>query len=81
MSLINTYSAVILGLLLFLGVLLFVLRRGGSRRGWLALAVITVLSVITWFSLRPVQTENNNDTLQSLLAQGKFVLLEFQSPY
>lgn len=79
----NQYSAVFIAAALMLVAVVFVFSRKPRWQDTLALGVITAGLIAAWFILHPVQTPLMDDAkmVQSMIGQGKPVLLEFQSPY
>jgi hypothetical protein len=79
----NQYSFVFIAAAVALIAVIFVLSRKPRWQEALALGVITSGLVAAWFILHPVQTPlmDNAKIVQSMIGQGKPVLLEFQSPY
>ena len=82
MSLINHYSTLWgLGILFALATY-FLLRGERSAKKQIALALIGVALVATWFAIRPQSGSNEAaDTLRAAIGQGQPILLELQSPY
>ena len=82
-QLINQYSALwIAGAFLVL-VSLILFRQKPRVRDFVALGVVVIGLFLAWMLLHPTQTPLMEDarTVQSMIGQGKPVLLEFQSPY
>jgi hypothetical protein len=82
-KLINQYSALwIAGAFLVL-VSLILFRQRPKVRDFVALGVVVIGLLLAWVLLHPTQTPLMKDaqTVQSMIGQGKPVLLEFQSPY
>jgi hypothetical protein len=82
-QLVNQYSALWIAGAFLLLVALILFREKPKPRDFLALGVVTVGLVLAWIMLHPTQTPLMEDakTVQSMIGQGKPVLLEFQSPY
>jgi len=70
----NHYSALIIGALIFVVMVMVVRQRGGELSSWLVLAGTMVVYVGAWLALRPVAKT-------AMQAPGKPMLLEVQSPY
>ena len=83
LQILNQYSAVLIAAALFLAAAVALLRRQARWQEILALGVIAAGLVTAWLLLHPVQTPLMEDAkkVQSMIGQGKPVLLEFQSPY
>lgn len=79
----NQYSVVFIAAALMLVAVIFVVSRKPRWQDALALGVIAAGLIAAWFILHPVQTPLMDDAkkVQSMIGQGKPVLLEFQSPY
>lgn len=79
----NQYSFVFFAAAFMLVAVVFVISRKPRWQDMLALGVIATGLIAAWFILHPVQTPLMDDakTVQSMIGQGKPVLLEFQSPY
>ena len=79
----NQYSLVFIAAAIILIAVIVVLGRKPRWQDTLALAVIVAGLVAAWILLHPVQTPLMDDAkmVQSMIGQGKPVLLEFQSPY
>lgn len=82
-QLFNQYSAVLIAAALILAAALVVTIRKAQWYDYLALGIIIAGLIVAWLLLHPVQTPLMDDakTVQSMIGQGKPVLLEFQSPY
>lgn len=82
-QIINQYSAVIIAIALFLVAAIALLRHKVRWQEMLALGVLATGLMTAWLILHPVQTPLMEDAqkVQSMIGQGKPVLLEFQSPY
>ena len=82
-ELINQYSALWIAGAFLLLVSLLLFRQRPKVRDFVALGVVIVGLVVAWMLLHPTQTPLMDDakTVQSMIGQGKPVLLEFQSPY
>jgi hypothetical protein len=82
-TLINQYSALWIAGAFLLLVALILFREKPKARDFIALAVVALGLVLAWVMLHPTQTPLMDDakTVQSMIGQGKPVLLEFQSPY
>ena len=83
LQILNQYSAVLIAAALFLVAAVALLRHQARWQEILALGVIAAGLVTAWLLLHPVQTPLMEDAqkVQSMIGQGKPVLLEFQSPY
>jgi len=83
LQVLNQYSAVVIAAILMLAAVIFVFRHKPRWQEILALGVITAGLFTAWFTLHPVQTPLMEDAkkVQTMIGQGKPVLLEFQSPY
>jgi hypothetical protein len=79
----NQYSAVFIAAVLMLVAVVFVFSHKPRWQDALALGVIAAGLISAWFILHPVQTPLMDDAkkVQTMIGQGKPVLLEFQSPY
>ncbi|MFZ5821832.1 MAG: hypothetical protein ACOYYJ_18215 [Chloroflexota bacterium] len=83
-QILNQYSALwIAAALLALVVAATLFRHKPGARDFLALGAIFAGLAVAWLILHPVQTPLMEDAqkVQSMIGQGKPVLLEFQSPY
>lgn len=82
-QIVNQYSAVFIAAALFLVAAILLLRHKAHWQEILALSVLATGLITAWLILRPVQTPLMEDArkVQSMIGQGKPVLLEFQSPY
>ena len=82
-ELINQYSALWIAGTFLLLVTLLLFREKPKVRDFVALGVMVIGLVVAWMLLHPTQTPLMDDakTVQSMIGQGKPVLLEFQSPY
>ena len=82
-QILNQYSAVLIAAALFLVAAVALLRRQARWQEILALGVLAAGLVTAWLLLHPVQTPLMDDAkmVQSMIGQGKPVLLDFQSPY
>jgi hypothetical protein len=82
-QIVNQYSALWIAgaFLVLLSLILF--RQKPKASDFVALLVVIAGLAVAWFLLRPTQTPLMDDarTVQSMIGQGKPVLLEFQSPY
>jgi multisubunit Na+/H+ antiporter MnhB subunit len=81
--LINQYSALWIAGAFVLLVALILFRHKPKTSDFIALGVVIIGLVVAWILLHPTQTPLMDDakTVQSMIGQGKPVLLEFQSPY
>lgn len=79
----NQYSALWIAAALVLAVAFSLLRHKPGVRDFLALGVVVAGLTVAWLILHPVQTPLMEDAqkVQSMIGQGRPVLLEFQSPY
>lgn len=58
-----------------------ILRKGVSRRRWLALGAATLLLGLVFYTLRPSSsTDAAASAVRARIGQGTPVLLEFKSP-
>lgn len=82
-QLVNQYSALWVAGAFVLLVTLILFRQRPKTNDFVALIVVIVGLAVAWILLRPTQTPLMEDakTVQSMIGQGKPVLLEFQSPY
>lgn len=82
-QLVNQYSALWIAGAFLLLVSLILFRRRPKARDFIALGVVAIGLLVAWLLLHPTQTPLMDDakTVQSMIGQGKPVLLEFQSPY
>jgi hypothetical protein len=82
-QLINQYSALWIAGTFLLLVALMLFRQKPKTRDFIALGVVVIGLALAWTLLHPTQTPLMEDakTVQSMIGQGKPVLLEFQSPY
>ena len=82
-QLINQYSALWIAGTFLLLVALMLFRQKPKTRDFIALGVVVIGLALAWVLLHPTQTPLMEDakTVQSMIGQGKPVLLEFQSPY
>ena len=82
-KLINQYSALWVSGAFLVLVSLILFRQRPKVRDFVALGVVAVGLLLAWVLLHPTQTPLMKDaqTVQSMIGQGKPVLLEFQSPY
>jgi hypothetical protein len=82
-QLINQYSALWIAGTFLLLVALMLFRQKPKTRDFIALGVVVIGLALAWALLHPTQTPLMEDakTVQSMIGQGKPVLLEFQSPY
>ena len=80
---INQFSAVWIAAGLVLVVALFLFRQQPKPADFVALGAVILGLVFAWSLLHPTQTPLMEDSMivQSMIGQGKPVLLEFQSPY
>ena len=82
-QLVNQYSALWIAGAFLLLVALILFREKPKARDFVALGVVAIGLILAWVMLHPTQTPLMDDakTVQSMIGQGKPVLLEFQSPY
>jgi hypothetical protein len=82
-QLVNQYSALWIAGAFVLLVALLLFRQKPKLQDFIALVVVVAGLFVAWLLLRPTQTPLMEDarTVQSMIGQGKPVLLEFQSPY
>jgi hypothetical protein len=82
-QLVNQYSALWIAGAFVLLVALILFQHKPKTSDFVALGVVIVGLVVAWVLLHPTQTLLMDDakTVQSMIGQGKPVLLEFQSPY
>lgn len=82
-QLVNQYSALWIAGAFVLLVALILFRQRPKTSDFVALIVVIIGLALAWILLRPTQTPLMGDakTVQSMIGQGKPVLLEFQSPY
>jgi multisubunit Na+/H+ antiporter MnhB subunit len=82
-QLVNQYSALWIAGAFVLLLALILFREKPKARDFIALGVVIVGLALAWLLLHPTQTPLMDDarTVQSMIGQGKPVLLEFQSPY
>jgi len=82
-ELVNQYSALWIAGSFLLLISLILFRQKPKVRDFIALGVVAVGLLLAWILLHPTQTPLMEDarTVQSMIGQGKPVLLEFQSPY
>lgn len=82
-QLVNQYSALWIAGAFVLLVALLLFRQKPKVSDFVAFGVVTIGLAVAWLMLHPTQTPLMEDarTVQSLIGQGKPVLLEFQSPY
>ena len=82
-QLVNQYSAVWIAGAFVLLVVLILFQHKPKTSDFIALGVVVIGLVVAWLLLHPTQTPLMNDAkaVQSVIGQGKPVLLEFQSPY
>lgn len=80
---VNQYSALWIAGAFVLLVALVLFREKPKARDFIALGVVVIGLGLAWVLLHPRQTPLMKDarTVQSMIGQGKPVLLEFQSPY
>lgn len=80
---VNQYSALWIAGAFVLLVALILFRQKPKISDFVALGVVIIGLVVAWLLLHPTQTPlmDNAKTVQSMIGQGKPVLLEFQSPY
>ncbi len=82
MGIINHYSMLWGGAIVFGFALIYFLRKGFRPRAGLMLGAIALLLVGGWLFVRPEQaTTTQMEAFKANLGQGKAVLLELQSPY
>jgi len=76
----NHNSFVLLGIFIWSVVLMALRQRGWQPISWLVLVAVTVILVISYFSLRPSAASSDPpEEIRSQIGQGMPVLLEFQS--
>jgi len=82
-QLVNQYSALWVAGAFVLLVALILFRQKPKTSDFVAMIVVVIGLVVAWYLLHPRQTPLMNDakSVQSMIGQGKPVLLEFQSPY
>ena len=82
-QLVNQYSALWIAGTFVLLVALILFRHKPKVGDFVALGVVIIGLVVAWLLLHPTQTPlmDNAKAVQSMIGQGKPVLLEFQSPY
>jgi multisubunit Na+/H+ antiporter MnhB subunit len=82
-NIINQYSALWMAGAFVLLVVLVIFRHNPKPSEFIALGVVVIGLGVAWLMLHPTQTPLMEDakTVQSMIGQGKPVLLEFQSPY
>lgn len=80
---INQYSAVWIAGAFVLLTALVLFRDRPTARDFIALGVVVIGLGLAWVLLHPRQTPLMKDAqaVQTMIGQGKPVLLEFQSPY
>jgi hypothetical protein len=82
-QLVNQYSTLWIAGAFVLFVALVLFRDKPKSSDLIALGVVLLGLVVAWWMLHPTQTPLMGDAkaVQSMIGQGKPVLLEFQSPY
>jgi len=82
-QLVNQYSALWVAGAFVLLVALILFRQKPKTSDFVAMIVVVIGLAVAWYLLHPRQTPLMNDakSVQSMIGQGKPVLLEFQSPY
>jgi membrane protein implicated in regulation of membrane protease activity len=82
MEIINNYSMIWSGVIILVLAAYFLFRRGIKLQKGLVLIVIAAVLVGGWLVLRPQQASTTEMVqFEAEFGQGRFVLLELQSPY
>jgi hypothetical protein len=82
MKIINQYSFVLVGVVVWLGLAAFLLRDGVKTTDVIALAALAAGLGLAFWLLRPgPSTLNETEQVMERIGAGKPVLLEFQSNF
>ena len=81
-SIVNQYSFLIIGLIFFIPLAGFALRKGIRRSSiYILFGYIFIMGVL-WTAIRPQPgVQGNIDAVNARIGKGTAVLVEFQSPY